>query len=719
MKNLLIILVVLMGNALPNALQAQDRAPEDSILYLLKTLQGSLAKDSVAIKGINDLIIYNSMDLPALQHIQSECQRHQSVLGDDITYALRYSICLSLYFKGHVDQSIDELKLLIADLENPSGPYQEYILVQSIAMLRIPYRNSDRIYEGIEYYLRLASKYELMGDADPTCISYYSLRSLFQTIGLVDKAIYYQQKSIQFLDTDKIYNDQFLLMNGPLTLGVLGVINRKSVLGSIYNDNEEWEKGLPLLYEANALMEAYKDSIVIGDAPFVLLEILRAKIALKADDIGYSLTKVESVVQDVPIYLANFYLLKGTYLYEQQMTDSAVAYFGKCRQLRDDYGMGVQTFAGFLIPGYHLALIRFEQKRYNEALTLLLDEIKQLKAANLRTNVLAELALLAEVYKAVGDYKNATLALEDRNKIQAALLQDEAKNRSMTFEVEQSIVQKEKDMHRLEVENAFQRKSKYYVFGIAGLIALLAAGLFYGYRSKQKANKELSEKNTVISEEKERSETLLLNILPHEVAEELKQKGYADAQLMDEVTVLFTDFKGFTAMSEKLSPKELVKDIHECFSAFDLIIERHGIEKIKTIGDAYMAAGGLPTANTTHAADVVKAAMEIRDFIAEGKIRKIELGQPFFEIRIGIHTGPVVAGIVGVKKFAYDIWGDTVNTASRMESSGGVGEVNISQSTYAIVKEQFTCTHRGKVEAKGKGEIDMYYVTGESELLPL
>jgi class 3 adenylate cyclase len=245
-----------------------------------------------------------------------------------------------------------------------------------------------------------------------------------------------------------------------------------------------------------------------------------------------------------------------------------------------------------------------------------------------------------------------------------------------------------------------------------------------------------------IGREKERSEELLLNILPARVADELKERGEAEPRLIDQATVLFTDFKGFTALSERLSPKELVKDLNECFSAFDRICERHGIEKIKTIGDAYMAAGGLPTPNTTHATDVIKAALEMRDFIAVGKVRKMALGLPYFEVRIGVHSGPVVAGIVGLKKFQYDIWGDTVNTASRMESSGEVGQVNISEATYRLVKEvngegqmanggtetepqahspftsryrsgshspAFTFTPRGKVQAKGKGEMAMWY----------
>jgi len=229
-----------------------------------------------------------------------------------------------------------------------------------------------------------------------------------------------------------------------------------------------------------------------------------------------------------------------------------------------------------------------------------------------------------------------------------------------------------------------------------------------------------------ISKEKARSEELLLNILPEETAKELKEKGSADAQLIDHVTVLFTDFKGFTAMSENLSPKELVEDLHQCFSAFDHIMEKYGIEKIKTIGDAYMAAGGLPTPNKTHAHDVVKAALEMAEVVHKGKNQKIAAGLAFFEVRIGVHTGPVVAGIVGVKKFQYDIWGDTVNTASRMESSGEVGKVNISQSTYELLKndahsslsssDDFEFESRGKIKAKGKGEIEMWFVKNKEGL---
>lgn len=216
--------------------------------------------------------------------------------------------------------------------------------------------------------------------------------------------------------------------------------------------------------------------------------------------------------------------------------------------------------------------------------------------------------------------------------------------------------------------------------------------------------------NKMIKAERNKSDLLLLNILPEEVAKELKSRGEAEARQIDQVSVLFTDFKGFTAFSEKRTPKELVKDLHECFTQFDAIIQKYGLEKIKTIGDSYMAAGGLPLPNDTHASDTVMAALEIRDYIESEKNRKQANNEPFFEVRIGVHTGPVVAGIVGVKKFSYDIWGDTVNTASRMESSGFPGKVNISEATYLLINEKFNCSFRGKIEAKGKGQMDMYFV---------
>ncbi len=220
----------------------------------------------------------------------------------------------------------------------------------------------------------------------------------------------------------------------------------------------------------------------------------------------------------------------------------------------------------------------------------------------------------------------------------------------------------------------------------------------------------LESQNDSLTLEKQKSDNLLLNILPHETAEELKRTGRAKSRSFEHITVMFTDFKNFTLASENMSPEQLVQEIHYYFCAFDAIMEKYGLEKIKTIGDAYMCAGGLPEENRNSPYDMVQAALEIQAFMAATKQAKQQRHEIFFELRLGIHTGPVVAGVVGAKKFAYDIWGDTVNTASRMESSGEVGKINISGSTHALIKDRYDCTYRGKIEAKNKGQIDMYFV---------
>ena len=248
--------------------------------------------------------------------------------------------------------------------------------------------------------------------------------------------------------------------------------------------------------------------------------------------------------------------------------------------------------------------------------------------------------------------------------------------------------------------------------GIGVVLMLFLLALVFE-NTKQEAFDKLKVKNEQLSEEKKRSDDLLLNILPLEVAEELKSDGKSEARDFENVTVLFTDFIDFTESAEQLSAKELVSEINECFKAFDEIIGEFGIEKIKTIGDAYMAADGLHTPQKSNPDNIVNAALKMQSFMNDRKASRLSQNLIAFDMRVGIHTGPVVAGIVGVKKFQYDIWGDTVNTASRMETNGEVNKVNISNDTYEMVKNnaQFTFESRGKVAVKGKGQMEMWFVS--------
>ena len=293
-----------------------------------------------------------------------------------------------------------------------------------------------------------------------------------------------------------------------------------------------------------------------------------------------------------------------------------------------------------------------------------------------------------------------------------------------------SLLRAEKELRRTEQHRAEmqQERMQRNIFLFASLALLVFGAVTLRQRNK-------------VKKARDRSDELLLNILPEEVAQELKEKGEAEAQLIQDVTVLFTDFKGFTQLSEQLTARELVHEINTCFRAFDDILSKYGVEKIKTIGDAYMAAGGMPIPSADSARSTVLAGLDMQAFMLGYKAEREAQGKPFFEMRVGIHTGSVVAGIVGVKKFQYDIWGDTVNTASRMESSGEVGKVNISEATYQLIvgssqlsernaqgpsslttdnkqptTPEFTFTPRGKVQAKGKGEMEMYFVRRSDEI---
>jgi len=300
-------------------------------------------------------------------------------------------------------------------------------------------------------------------------------------------------------------------------------------------------------------------------------------------------------------------------------------------------------------------------------------------------------------YKAYINYKDSVYNRANREKL-IARQADFAYN-------EKEILLKANQKAALDKEQT----NRNYAYAGIGIFVLISIGAGVAYTRKRKDNH-------IIAREKKRSDDLLLNILPAEVAEELKASGEAHAQQHEKVSIIFTDFVGFTKLSEKLTPTELIAELNYCFKAFDHITTKYNIEKIKTIGDSYMAVSGLPTANENHALNAVKAALEIRDFIVAYKEQREREGKVSFEMRIGINSGEVVAGIVGIKKFAYDIWGDAVNIASRMETNGYPGKVNISETTYNLVKDYYDTEYRGELDAKGKGFIKMYFAEPKQDI---
>ncbi|MDC8000808.1 adenylate/guanylate cyclase domain-containing protein [Aequorivita todarodis] len=559
-------------------------------------------------------------------------------------------------WEGYLFSQPDTALILIEKLYQFSNKKENLIGIAGATDLKGAfYDNHGMSAKALDYYQSGLKIRKKINDARGIAVSLNHIGNLYLIQENFIKALEYYQKALEIQEQHKYKNGvNFSLTN----------------IGIVYSRLEDYSKALDFLQRGLDIHEE------IGDL---------YGIAITSGNIG------------------DVYRFQGNYIKAMTYYETSLKSFEK---------IGYKT--GIAISLSIMAIIQIDQGDYKKAIEACqksLDLALEIGAIHEQKEACA---CLYETYKKLG---NGTKALEFHE--QMLVLNDSLQSEETSKKLQQmefakqvladSLAQVEKDL-KIEMahQNEVRKKDKNRNIAIGvGIFFLLAAGGFYSrwhYVKKSKA---------VIEKEKNRSENLLLNILPSEIAEELKAKGSADARDFDMVSILFTDFKGFTQASEKLTAKELIEEINVCFKAFDHICEKHGIEKIKTIGDAYMAAGGLPIPSDNSTKNTVLAGLEMQAFISDRIGEKNKLNEMSFKMRLGIHTGPVVAGIVGVKKFQYDIWGDTVNIASRMESSGEIGKVNISEGTYELLKNDpdLIFTSRGRIEAKGKGEIEMFFVT--------
>ena len=532
---------------------------------------------------------------------------------------------------------------------------------------------------------------EMIGDPGMLRKCYSELSKFYHDNNLFDDAIEYKEKEGHLiLNTRPI--DSIALMWIQVGLQLIDIQQKNIVL------NEQKVKKILDFAIRNRI-----DRLKVWEFG------LYRKHLLELDDIEtlYNFFKFDYPDEFKKLYQTNpemYNRLKAYFLEFEHKPDSAYIYFKKAEQILITATIINDIYLANFYNRYGQFLMRHAWNReaidkFTQSYSLCLSLTYYRKFEYMLTAS----RNLETLFKEIGDYKNAwyyaseTLKISDS--IYNILKTDQVLNEEVKLARSQKEIAAEKDRQKIR-----QGRTQLYMMAGGALFFFIVSLLIYRNFRNQKRS------NSLLDEAKKKSDLLLLNILPHETAEELKTTGKANARRFDEVTVMFTDFKDFTQASERMAAEELVAEINFYFSEFDNIISRHNIEKIKIIGDSYMCAGGLPVANNTHATDVIRAALELQEFVITQKSRRHALGLPSFELRIGIHTGPVVAGIVGLKKFAYDIWGDTVNTASRMESAGEINKVNISGETYKMVKDRFICTYRGKITAKHKGEIDMYFV---------
>jgi adenylate cyclase len=463
-------------------------------------------------------------------------------------------------------------------------------------------------------------------------------------------------------------------------------------IGNIYEAQKNYQKALEYAYKALALTKE------LGNRPYVAINTLNIGILYKEQN-NYIMA-VEYLQHAVKLFeelqykigIANSLSNIGAvYLAKIEDTAAKVGIFTGATELPD---IKYQPTAS--MPEGRSALLAAAIDYQLRALLI----SKEIKALEVMQSSYSDLSV---AYKLKGDYKKALEASDNFHAIKDSVFSQENKEEILKMGMKndydrQRLTDSLKTAEKQKIATINLKKQKNYTYlGVAGILLLAGFSFFI---VKERGKSETARKQ---------SDELLLNILPEEVASELKTTGTTTARHYDNVTVLFTDFVNFTQASENMGAQNLIDELHACFRTFDEIMEKYNIEKIKTIGDAYLAVAGLPTADPKHAENVIKAAKEITAFM-ENRLGKLGTERTF-QIRVGIHSGSVVAGIVGVKKFAYDIWGDTVNTAARMEQNSEAGKINISQTTYDLIKDKFACEHRGEMEVKGKGILRMYYVS--------
>ena len=561
-----------------------------------------------------------------------------------------------IYTSGKFEEK-DRLQLLNNLATNNPDPEKSLQFAEELLRRAKAADSTQRISNA---YMQMGNALTLKGDLSQ------ALASLFEGMKMAEKLESKKSLGVFYLGIAGVYgsmgNNQNTIQYYKNAINIfkelgdsLNYAYAMENLGDQYNLNMAKPDSALLFFKESGPIFKAKDSKVgmaynMGNIGLAYAQLGQNTIA--EENISGAITLLEELGDYYPIcvyltYMADMYLLRDDW-------DSAFGAAQRSLEMAQQFGLKDQ------ISGAYLKLSELHEKRGNVAESF-------------------------KMYKSHITFKDSV-----RNITQV-----------------QNMANQEVAKRQMEVDLAEQRNKNQTNITIGTAIALFLIGLlaFGLYRRNQFIRKT----KEIIENERDRSDSLLLNILPVETAAELKKFGKVEAKKFDSVTVLFTDFKGFTHYSEDLDPEKLVKTVGVYFSKFDDIMEKYGLEKIKTIGDSYMCAGGLPYPTKDHALKMVQAAFEIVDFVEETKHNAQE-GQIYFDIRVGINTGKVVAGVVGSKKFSYDIWGDTVNVASRMESMSEPGKINISNSTYELINTAFDCEYRGEIEAKNRGKVKMYFV---------
>jgi len=691
MKKIIFILTLAFFTTSINAQKNEFQQKQDSLFTIW---QDTTKKDYDRAYAFVDYINpYMQFDLDS---VLIHAENLQSFgLKNNLSYAIKHANNYKGSYwmsKGNLDKAIYFFKenIVIAEKMNDKDG-----LAMAEANIGLNYFYKNDYVKALNYTSRSIKYFKELEKNIRVASGFNTMGNIYGKIGNKTKSIDYYVKSYDIHKKENFRR---------------GMVSNLVNLGLRYYEIKDYNKALE--YNNKALnirgisSDKYTYSVALSHVGSIYIELKKYS---KAKDYYTQALKLQEEM-GLSLNISTTLISLGVLSHNEGKKKEALQYYKKGLKIKEQ----IKDLNGISDALSRIGTLYKEQSKYSLSIKYCKEGYEMAKTIESFEKEQQNCDCLYESHKASGNLKKALEYYELGNQAKDSLKEGETAKKLQQMEFAKqvtadSLATAEKERlvevaHKEEVGKKNQTRN--ILFGVAGLILLIAGGIYSRLRYVPKSK-------AIIEKEKDRSENLLLNILPAEIAEELKIKGKADARDFDMVSILFTDFKGFTEQSAKLSAAELVNEINTCFEAFDTIMEKFGIEKIKTIGDAYMAAGGLPIPTDDSVKNTVLAAFEMQNFIRKRKAEMDAKGLPSFQMRVGINTGPVVAGIVGVKKFQYDIWGDTVNTASRIESNGEVDKVNISQSTYEYLKDDsdFTFESRGKIVAKGKGEINMYFVS--------
>ena len=579
------------------------------------------------------------------------------------------------------------------ETEYLAGNYKEFNKLKILSSLALNLENPEK---QLKYSLELIETAKLLDSSKYLFDGYLSKGNALR---LKSDLIQAQES---YFNAAKIAEEREMTRRlGRINISIADVY---SIMGNHTNSINHYRSAIKILKKEHDSIGVASALLNAGDGFFNQQELDSAMVYFKESQKIFTALNYEIGIAYNLGNIGMVYADQGKDNLAEENMDKAITILEK---LKDYYPISVYLT--------YLSDIYLKQNNWNKALSYSKRSLELAKKYGLKKQISESNLQLSKLYEKVGNQVLSYKYYKDHIVFRDSVKNIESVQKLADISLNYEVSQKQKEIDLLEKDSEIQRlkdnKQKNIIYATA-IVLVLTFLLVFGLYRRFKFIKKTS---SIIEEERNRSENLLLNILPLETALELKQNGKVKAQKFESVTVLFTDFKKFTEFSENLTPEELVESVDFYFSKFDEIIDKYGLEKIKTIGDAYMCAGGLPFPTEDHALKMIFAAKEIIDFVATSKSNKGNITIPF-DIRIGINTGPVVAGVVGIKKFAYDIWGDTVNIASRMESNSEVGKINVSQNTYELIKDHYNCEYRGKIEAKNRGMLKMYFVNDKKTI---